>query len=143
MPRPKKLTAQAVSGTALELLDRMRDYVGAAGYRDDHGNLIDGRDFDPVLMLARISADPRVKASDRIAAAREAAKYVRPQLSTLQIAGDPERPILIRRSDGDVLDAKTMEPVSADQIKQIEDAGIETTNIVIRNFNEKQSNDGR
>ena len=76
MARPKRLTAHAVSNSALELLEKMRDHVGAARYRDDKGNLITGQNYDPVLVLARLSVDPTLKPAERLAAAREAARYV-------------------------------------------------------------------
>jgi hypothetical protein len=74
----------------------MRDAVGAAGFLDDNGLPIDADSYDPVLILAALSVDRRLKPADRLAAAREAAKYVHPQLSAIQTTSQVHEEITVR-----------------------------------------------
>jgi hypothetical protein len=117
----------------MELLEKMRDYVGSAGYRDDNGNPITGESYDPILVLAAMSVDNRLKPDIRLAAAREAARYIHPQMSNLQVSGNPEKPLLIHH-EHQVVDARTMKPVDPEQIKQLQEAGVETIDIKIKSF---------
>ena len=46
--------------------------------------------FDPIQALIEIAQDKGVKVETRAAAAREVAKYVRPQLRAIEHSGDKE-----------------------------------------------------
>ena len=93
MARRKTLKAEPASKSTAELLAKMQQAVREAGLLDSNGDPID--DFDPLALLARIAADPRVKWTDRAACARELAKYIYAPLKSLESAGAADEPVTI------------------------------------------------
>jgi hypothetical protein len=81
-------------------MERLKKAVRSAGFLDAEGNEIST--FDPLEELAKISADPRLDYSIRLAALKEVSRYTYPQLKGLEVKGDPEAPLqVVRRNFGD------------------------------------------
>lgn len=55
--------------------------------------------FDPVIMLMKIAADPEMKPELRVQAAGKAAPYVHSTLKSIEVSGDKDNPIQIEMND--------------------------------------------
>jgi hypothetical protein len=107
--RPKRLKAAApLDQSAKQLLVTIQQSLRKSGFLEEGEE-----DYNPVVLLARMSKNPRVKDDLRIKAAEAVARYTHTQLKALEVGGGANRePIKVQITQyGDVAERDRHETV--------------------------------